>query len=151
MSMSVCLSVCLSAVLSRLYFKDYSSDRFWILYGDSTYLEDVQRCSLDWKNWKLSKSSNFENVENLWAFPTQCALLSRLIRLFIGSFSNFICRFYILILQILKMSSVVVLIEKVENCQDYLILKIYEDFVQFPLNVHFCPGCFSKTVRRIIF
>ena len=43
----VTMSVFLSAVLSRLC--DYSSQRFKILYSDSTYIEDVQHRSFDKK------------------------------------------------------------------------------------------------------
>ena len=32
------------------FLKDYSSGRFQILYGDSTDIEYVQRCSFDGKN-----------------------------------------------------------------------------------------------------
>ena len=56
----------------------------------------------------------------------------------------------LIILQILKMCDVVVLIKK-KNCQNSGILKINEDLVHFQLNVHICPGCFSKTVYRIFF
>ena len=87
MNVSVCLFVCPQS-FSRLYRKDYSSDRFQILHTDSTYPEDMQRCSLS---------------------------------------------------------------EKIEKCQNYQILKIYEDLVHFRLNVQFCPGCFSKTIHRIVF
>ena len=44
MNVSVRLSV---GSLSRLYLKDYTWDRFQILYYDSTDIEDVQRRSFD--------------------------------------------------------------------------------------------------------
>ena len=60
-------------------------------------------------------------------------------------------KFYTVILQIFKMCNVVVLIEKIEKCQNYRILKIYEDLVHFRRSIHFCPGCYSKAINRMVF
>ena len=113
-------SVCL--VLPKLYLKDYSSDHFQILYIDSTLLEDVQPCSFGWKNWKLSKLSNFEYLWGIFRLN---------VYLCPGCFSKTIHRIVFklhkMILQILKLCNVVVLIGKIENCQNNRILKIYED------------------------
>ena len=54
------------------------------------------------------------------------------------------------ILHYMKMCNVVVLIEKIDDCQNYQILRIYEDLVHFPLTVHFCPG-FSDTIHQMVF
>ena len=43
------------------------------------------------------------------------------------------------------MCNVVVLIEKVGNCQNDRILKIYEDLEHFRINVHFIQG--NSSVR----
>ena len=91
MSVSVRLPVCLSAALSRLYLKDYSSDRFLISYGDSTYLEDLVHFLL-----------------NVHCCPGG----------FPKTIHRIIFRFYIVILHILKVCNVVVLIDKIiEDCQ----------------------------------
>ena len=119
-----CLSVCLSVCQSLQFFPGcttHVSQRLLIgsfsnFYSDSTYLEDVQRRTLEWKkNHKLSKLSNFENLWGLECiFDSMCT--------FVQAISQ---RFYLLILQILKLCSVVVLIEKKNgNCQNYRIMNI---------------------------
>ena len=82
----ICLSICPQFCPGCISKTINSSDRFQILFSYSTDIADVQCCSFDWKN---------------------------------------------------------------QNCQNYRILKIYENLVHFRLSVHFCPGCFSKTFHRV--
>ena len=136
------LSVCLSAVWSRLYLKDFSSDRFQIYMVILHILKIVKNCK------KLKMFLILKIYEDLVHFRLNVHFCP-------GCFSmtihRIVFKFYILTLQILKICNVVVLIENVENCHNYLFLKIYEDLVRFRLNVHFCPSCFSKTIHRIVF
>ena len=42
-----CLFVCLRTLLCRLFFENYLSNHFQILFVDSVDIEDLQRCSFD--------------------------------------------------------------------------------------------------------
>ena len=57
----VCLSTCLYKICAP-YFQNSSMDGFQFLQADQTRIEHVQRRRFEWKNWKVSKLSNFENL-----------------------------------------------------------------------------------------
>ena len=105
-------------ILSRRFLKDYSSDRFQIVYIDSRDTENEERRSFDWNKLNIVKIIEFSKYMRTKCIFNQCIFYPGG---FSKTFHRIIFRFYIVILQIPQNCKVIAFIEKRENCQNYRV------------------------------
>ena len=98
-------------------------------------LQILKKCNVVFLNETIENCQNYRIVKIYVHFFPGCFSITNHRIVFI---------FCILLLQMLKICYVVVLSDRIGNCQKYRILKMYEDLPHIRINVHLSRRCLEN-------